>query len=168
MPICVDGSSTSRRSWIWRHSTRFNHITLLIPLIYGALILCRCVRVGDMARYRKSPCRRLPDVADRRHADRYSKNTHGRRRLGCTPQALPTPWRDLAMATDLDGFHRPLLAASMQYAIRCEQVAEPERRKFIADLRSRDRGRAEARWRVDVAAYLDEPICGASSTAHSI
>jgi putative DNA primase/helicase len=55
-----------------------------------------------------------------------------------------------------DGFHRPLLAVSMQYCIRCQKGGSRNDRKFIADLRKTIE-EAPKRDGRDVANYLSEP-----------
>jgi putative DNA primase/helicase len=56
----------------------------------------------------------------------------------------------------LEGFHRPLLAASMQYCIRCQKGGTRNDAKFIADLRAAIEAAPKRDSRTDVAGYLDE------------
>ena len=77
-------------------------------------------------------------------------------RLACTTASIADALARLGDGDRLDGFHRPLLAASMQYAIRVHRGGTRNDTKFIADLRAAIEAAPKRDSRTDVTAYLDE------------
>ena len=110
----------------------------------------------------------LPDVADRSaHTSLHSNNTHAAS-AGLHAASIADALARLGDGDRLDGFHRPLLAASMQYAIRVHRGGTRNDEKFIADLGGAIEAAPKRESRVDVGGISMTPICIASSTAHSI
>ena len=98
----------------------------------------------------------LPDVADRgERANPYPPNS----KTGAASLHAASIDDALARLGDgdgLDGFHQPLLTASMQYCIRCQKGGTRNDAKFIADLRAAIDAAPKRDGR-DVAVYLGEP-----------
>ena len=109
---------TSLVSWTLRRSTRFNRTTLLIPRLKGVMIRFLGGTGWRHGAISEVTLPLLPDVADRSaHASPHLKNTKASAAGLHTPSIADALAR-LGDGDRLDGFHRPLLAASMQYAIR--------------------------------------------------
>ncbi len=98
----------------------------------------------------------MPDVTDRSApATSYPESaTAGTAGLHAT--SIDDALARLGDGDDLGGFHRPLLAASMQYTIRVRRGGVRSDVQFIADLRAAIEAAPKRDSRTDVAGYLDE------------
>jgi putative DNA primase/helicase len=98
----------------------------------------------------------LPDVADRSaHTSPHSHNAKTGA-AGLHAANIDGALARLGDGDGLDGFHRPLLAASMQYCIRCQKGGTRNDAKFIVDLCAAIEAAPKRDSRADVAGYLDE------------
>jgi putative DNA primase/helicase len=96
----------------------------------------------------------LPDVTDARaHAGLHRKNADAGA-AGLHAASIDGALARLGDGDGLDGFHQPLLAASMQYCIRSQKGGTRNDEKFIAGLRAAIAA-APMRDGRDVAGYLD-------------
>ena len=140
---------------IARDSARFSRITLLIPRLNAAMIRFLSEPVGDMARYRQSPCPpcRMWRIAS--HTRTCIPRIPRLARLVCTPQASPTPWRGWRWRP-IGRLRSTSLAASMQYAMRVHRGGTRNDEKFIADLGVAIEAAPKRELRVDVTGYLDD------------
>lgn len=98
----------------------------------------------------------LPDVTNRSaHTNPHLKDAKVST-AGLQTASIADALARLGDGDRLDGFHRPLLAASMQYAIRVHRGGTRNDTNFIADLRAAIEAAPKRDSRTDVTAYLDE------------